>query len=326
LSQSDQEHARRDFESAQRAGLPLLDKIEWLTANQVDSRYGTHFPAVRKPGNNVWPYKLFSKLYKLALSIAPKSLDITLHTSTPVLSITPNPAPNSNNTSNSRRWNVHTPRGSLTCNYIIHATNGYASHLLPHLRGAQGIIPTRGQVIATKATAPARVLTDSAWVGNSALEYWFPLPTPTGSLEEQPIVVLGGAREIPANFELYQTDDSVIVDEIGKGLRKFLPRLFPGKFNEDQVPEKEWTGILGFTKTGSPFVGPVLDPSDIDSKAFKGQFICAGFHGHGMPRTFACAEAVVQMILAEMQGKTDLWQKPSWFPSYYLTSNIYKKQ
>jgi hypothetical protein len=84
-------------------------------------------------------------------------------------------------------------------------------------------------------------MTDSAWVANSAFEYWF--PRPTSSLSDRPLIIFGGAREVPKNFEFYQTDDSVVIDEVGKGLRKYLPRLFPGKFEDDQEPVKEWVRI-----------------------------------------------------------------------------------
>lgn len=34
-------------------------------------------------------------------------------------------------------------------------------------------------------------------------------------------------------------------------------------------------------------VGPVIDPNDPGSDKFKGQYIAAGYTGHGMPRAFA---------------------------------------
>lgn len=63
---------------------------------------------------------------------------------------------------------------------------------------------------------------------------------------------------------------------------------------------------MGFTKTGDPFVstfhlhlypemfkcvraqvGPVVDPASPDEKAYEGQYVAAGYSGHGMPRAFA---------------------------------------
>jgi hypothetical protein len=43
---------------------------------------------------------------------------------------------------------------------------------------------------------------------------------------------------------------------------------------------------MGFTKTGDPFVGPVLDKAQ-DLSRYEGQYICGGYTGHGMPRAFA---------------------------------------
>lgn len=50
------------------------------------------------------------------------------------------------------------------------------SYLLPHIQGPDGVIPTRGQVIATRASAPADAVTKAAWAGNGGFEYWFPRP------------------------------------------------------------------------------------------------------------------------------------------------------
>lgn len=36
-----------------------------------------------------------------------------------------------------RRWSLHTPRGTVDCAYVVHATNGYAAHLLPFLSGIE---------------------------------------------------------------------------------------------------------------------------------------------------------------------------------------------
>jgi hypothetical protein len=46
------------------------------------------------------------------------------------------------------RWLLATPCGPVCCSAVLHATNGYASHLLPHLTGPAGIVPMRGQVFA----------------------------------------------------------------------------------------------------------------------------------------------------------------------------------
>ena len=136
-----------------------------------------------------------------------------------------------------KRWELATPRGSIQCSRIIHATNAYASYLLPHMHGPEGIIPTRGQVIATRANVPVDNLGKSGWIANEASEYWFPRP-PTGT--ENALVILGGARAAGDDFEYYQTDDSVVDKNVGRALKDFLPGLFKGKFEKGREPEMEW--------------------------------------------------------------------------------------
>ena len=168
-------------------------------------------------------------LYKLAKSHSP-NFSLDLHTQTPVTSISPSPSSNL-----SRRCTVNTPRGTITCSYIIHATNGYASHLLPQFTGPgpQAIIPTRGQVLALRVSVPTEKLGKSAWVANDGFEYWFPRPTPKG---ENPLVIFGGGRE----YELYNADDGVLNEDVSKALSRFLPVIFEGKYEEGREPEMEW--------------------------------------------------------------------------------------
>jgi len=186
----------------------------------------------------------------------------------------------------------------------------------------------RGQVIATRASRS--VAERESFLANEGFEYWFPRPVSRSN--DAPLVILGGGRETAGQYEVYNTNDAGLNDEVGKVLRRFLPSVQPDAFERGKQPEMEWvrsrafvfvlcaevftrgsqTGIMGFTQTGSPFVGPVGEQS-------KGQYISAGYTGHGMPRAYACAEAVVGMILADIRGHR--WQQPDWLPSGYLTWN-----
>ena len=125
------------------------------------------------------------------------------------------------------------------------------------MHGPDGIVPTRGQVIAVRANKPD-VLGRSGFVGNEGLEYWFPRQNPelplhpragqTGSdkdTEKGQLIILGGGREATRDhgFEFYQVDDSVVNPEVGAVLRRFLPAVFPGKFDEDNAVEMEWVRL-----------------------------------------------------------------------------------
>jgi hypothetical protein len=96
---------------------------------------------------------------------------------------------------------------------------------------------------------------------------------------------------------------------------------------------------MGYTKSGDPFVGPVQGDN------LEGQFVAAGFSGHGMPRAFSwcvhalesrcaivvrthenlwgtfsvsSAQVVAEMISANMRGTE--WSCPTWLPRHYLTT------
>ncbi|KAH8111819.1 DAO-domain-containing protein [Phellopilus nigrolimitatus] len=311
--------AKADFKRAKEAGTPGLEEVKWYSKEEMKETYGTSYPAVHIPGHNLWPLKLVTNLFHMAktqLSSLPGSL--ALHTSTPVTTIT-----STSRSGSDRRWTLTTPRGLITCTSVLHATNGYASALLPALAGPQGIVPVRGQILATRAAASLQTISRSSWSGNEGYEYWFPRPPVAGREVEDaahPLVIIGGGREV-VNDELGEADDSVVSAEVGTAVRKFLPAVFPGRFEVGAEPEMEWTGIMGFTSTHDPFVGPVPDTqSKIGELA--GQYIAAGFSGHGMPRTFSCAEAIASLIahdLADMPREK--WEAPAWLPQRFLTWN-----
>ncbi|KAJ7198910.1 FAD dependent oxidoreductase [Mycena haematopus] len=298
-----------DFKAAKAAGMDLTN-VNWLTKEETQIKYGANYPTVEFGGFNLWPLKFVTRLYQLAQSGGGSHFELNIHTRTPATSI-------SSSSSFSRLWAVSTPRGVLNCSYIIHATNAYASHLLPHMSGPAGIIPTRGQIVALRASVPADELHKCSWDGNEGFEYWFPRPS---SSDETPLVILGGGREVESpGFEYYQADDSFVNDAVGVSLRKFLPAVFPGSLKKKGTRDGMGkTGIMAYTKLNDPFVGPVLDKSHPDGRKFKGQYISAGYSGHGMPRAFSCAAVVASMIASDIAGRP--WEIPAWFPEAFLTS------
>jgi glycine/D-amino acid oxidase-like deaminating enzyme len=221
--------ARADFHAAQKAGVNI-SAVEWLSERQMEQLFGTSHPGVRFPGHNLWPLKLVTHLYKHARSMSSK-FSLTLHTHTPVTSISPIHLVGSN-----RRWRLDTPRGSIACGSALHATNAHASHLLPHLSGPHGIVPTRGQIVATRSSASQEALTKTGWSA-AGFAYWF--PRPISGADESPLVILGGARDASPTGEAYEEDDSILNGDIGSALKKFLPLTFPGKF-KGKRPEMEW--------------------------------------------------------------------------------------
>lgn len=187
---------------------------------------------MRIPGNTIWPLKLVTHLFKLVQDTSP-AISLKLHTHTPVMAIRPRPPCADGD---AHRWQLETPRGSVACTHVVHATNAYAASLLPQLSGI--IVPTRGQAISIRAAVPARELTLSGFTANYGKEYW--IVRPGSAPDERPLVILGGAGYAAGGSRGATTDDSVIDAAVGRRLREFLPEVFPGKFENGTEPEMEW--------------------------------------------------------------------------------------
>ncbi|KAJ6558006.1 FAD dependent oxidoreductase [Mycena capillaripes] len=307
-----------DFDAAIAAGESV--NVTWVGREEMNATYGTYSWGVHAAAYNFWPLKFVTQLFNEALNTTPL-LDLRLHTRTPVTAVHP-----TSSATNTTRWSLSTPRGTVRCSSVLHATNGYASHLLPHMAGddATGIVPVRGQVLAVRPPPKAAkaVSAGMSWSGGGG--YWFPRLWPLDNQDNdpRPLVILGGMRDaVGPPFETHITDDSTLNADVGEALRAFLPGMFPGGDKTAEVEvEAEWTGIMGYTALEIPFVGPVLSAANVSTETnpYAGQFIAAGYAGHGMPRAFACAEAVVGMMAAERTKQT--WVPPVWFPNVFLTS------
>ncbi|KAJ7083794.1 hypothetical protein C8R44DRAFT_822273, partial [Mycena epipterygia] len=241
LTQDGVDEVQADFDAAVAAWKNV--NVTWLTREEMQSTYGTYNWGVRSPGYNLWPLKFVTPVQggECHLTRARPAPPYP-HTCTGITS------------SSTRRWALKTPRGSGQCSYVLHATNGYASHILPHMAGPAGIIPVRGQVIAVRANATLSTLSETSWVENGG--YWFPRPVVAN---ENPLVTFGGARDdVGPPFEEYVADDSAVNPGVGATLRAFLPKMFLGLYAEDREPEREWAvvGMFGAEITGRKWVAP----------------------------------------------------------------------
>ena len=109
--------------------------------------------------------------------------------------------------------------------------------------------------------------------------------------------------------DLLSSDDSVIAREARESLCNVLPRIY----DADVAPvgeQKVWSGILGFTSDGLPLVGHLTE--DLTGRAGDGEWIAAGFNGHGMDKCWLTGEAVAKMAIG---GK-----RPEGFPRAFMVS------
>ncbi|WYZ35690.1 hypothetical protein EsH8_X_000337 [Colletotrichum jinshuiense] len=209
-------------------------------------------------------------------------------------------------------WIAETPKGSITARRVVLATNGYTAFL--HPRFQEAIVPMRGQITAHRpgSKMPSGGLaTTYSFIYEGGYEYM--IPKPPGTKLAGDIVIGGGLVRAPDEGlgEYGTTDDSQLNPVISSYLHETTPRYFGGNWGTDDPKGRvraEWTGIMGFSPDGFPFVGQV--PGE------DGLWVCASFQGHGMVLCWMCAKALVAML----EGGAEE-QLRSWFPdAFRITS------
>jgi glycine/D-amino acid oxidase-like deaminating enzyme len=179
-----------------------------------------------------------------------------------------------------RKWVVHTERGDITCDTVVHATNGYSAALEPALKG----------IIMPKPHICNRVVPPRALSGSKALQNSYGVLLPNGALfsinprcSADGNIMFGGSNPgqkaldawVEQNPE-HSTDDGLAnLESVTREVQAFAERELDG-WNEGQFGPGEgfqysWSGIIGLSVDGVPFVG------ELPNK--QGQWICAGHHG-----------------------------------------------
>lgn len=91
--------------------------------------------------------------------------------------------------------------------------------------------------------------------------------------------------------------------------------------------ESHWTGIIGWSGDGLPFVGRTPDGCTLTEKKKRrekagkkkndgGEYVCVGFSGHGMAQTWLAGKAIAEMIVKEEGGEAE--QEGGWSLSSLL--------
>lgn len=248
---------QESYEEMQKYGIPS----EWWDAATCAERTRSEsfFGGVFRPtAGQLWPAKLVFAVAEQALK-----LGANVQTQTEALAIE----------NEQGQLVVKTNRGDMRAQHVVHATNAWARQLLPFL--ATTIVPVRNQVIITE---PAPPLWNFGLSTNYGYEYF--MQRPDGR------VVLGGMRWKTPTLEVNNDDDATMDARVSEGLRAFLSQHFTDL--RTVKVEQEWIGIMGFSKDRNPLVGPLPNR--------PGEYIAAGFTGHGMPMTFFAGQNVADMI------------------------------
>ncbi|KAK0440433.1 FAD dependent oxidoreductase [Desarmillaria tabescens] len=253
-------------------------------------------------GGAVHPYRLVTGILSRLLKTYSS---FRLYTHTPCFSIADNI--------------VHTSRGDIRAKHIVHATNGWTSHLLAPMR--EKIVPVRGHMTAQRAGTGL----DNGWHGTRSFvlypgasedrwDYLTQQPPDPARLGEKPHAefMFGGGIELgtPSFFEAVGCADDSQIDfrtsaYLGGALAAYFGKWWGGEsadvddeehFERGRV-KKAWSGILGISADGLPWVGEI--PSKVSGRSGGKEWIAAGYSGEGMVHAWMSGKALAHMVLGK---------------------------
>jgi len=284
------EYESRSFQEYRTAGGDV-SQVQYYDGEEAKEKTGVKdtIAAYEWPAGSIHPAKLTQWLLSDVLEKG-----VRMWTHCPVMSVDQGQASN---------WNVMTPRGLVSSHIVIHCTNAYAAALVPQL--SRFITPNRAQahsIVPTERFSGLNALNSTMSLRYSLRHFYSLIQR-----QEDGTLILGVSRTNPdLSQETYASritfDDSSFNQEIvGDALKRF-PIIFPDSENNPQRHgeglDHAWTGIIGMTPDSVPCVGAIEDS--------PGQYICAGFNGHGMARIFTCAPGLARLILGGSWAETGL--------------------
>ncbi|KAL1918578.1 uncharacterized protein VTP21DRAFT_2600 [Calcarisporiella thermophila] len=275
-----------DYHWAVQAGVAYGAEIWDATETYRRLRTPAFVGAGKVPGFQFYPADFVWKLLEEAVA----KQKLNFQTETPVTDV----VSVEHRATDGYRWKVITPRGSVLARHVVHCTNAWAGHLLPSLRPY--ITPTRGQVIVE-------------YLPQQRFPYGLSFRNGNVYLQQRPfdhMIILGGGKTLDPGRGT--TNDTELNPIVSRFLRDFIPAYFPGVW---PLARMEWTGIMGFTAAELPFVGPM--------PGLDGQWLGAGYTGHGMPLCFAVGKRLAKMVES---GVESLANDPGWMKEWLPEGRI----
>lgn len=169
---------------------------------------------------------------------------------------------------------VRTATLDIECRHVLLCTNAFTGTLLERFAGI--ITPARGQMLALRAPRADHPVS-LAYYANDGSEYF--------RRADHDTVVVGGWRTYNAEAE------STLIDGTSKAVQEGLEGFARQLFGRDLPITARWSGPMGFTGDGLPLTGPISETGS--------QWICAGFHGHGMSLGAPTARLTVEAMVTE---------------------------
>lgn len=266
--------------------------------------------AISYTAGALWPYRLVTSLWNDLLERYPT---LTVSTHTAVTSTTHSP-------SSEYPYTLETSRGSVKARHVIHATNAFASHLIPSLRPH-----LTGALAHMSAQRPGTSFPPShgqrSWSVIYRPGFDYVTQRPDGSDGSPGDLMVGGgffrSRELGLD-QIGVWDDSRMDALPLIHVRGVMGSIFEPRWGAGSEVKKAWTGILGVTGDQIPLVGRL--PTSKEGDKESGEWIAAGFNGEGMVWAWLCGTALAIMVL----GKEDEMLTPEigrpggkleeWFP------------
>ncbi|KAJ5102775.1 hypothetical protein N7532_003304 [Penicillium argentinense] len=273
---------RKEFVDYLRVqGLDFMDDVKYMSEQEVqekahvrNAKGGFSFSA-----GHLWPYKLITQLITIALSHG-----LNLQTHTQVLEI--------GSTRKNGLWPVTTNRGTINAQKIILATNAFTKALAPEY--SQAIIPCKGLCTQIEAAPgkPFQRLPETYAIRHGPGAFIYQISRKDGS------IIVGGAQyrykdDLGVWYD--NSDDGSLIPQVEGYFDGYMQRTFFGWEDSGAVVKHKWTGVMGYSADSLPHVGEVPEK--------PGQFIAAGFNGHGMPVVFLSAKGVAKMALKRVSFK-----------------------
>ncbi|MCJ1476532.1 hypothetical protein MMC13_005198 [Lambiella insularis] len=284
-------HSRPDLSASVR----VIEDQPMLHALRIPTASGA---VVQRAAAKLSPYKLVAWLLEHLIRTAA----LNLQTNTPVLSLA-----RSGSTDPSARWEVRTLRGTVAAAHVLVTANAYTPYLLPLFRDL--IVPVRGEMAALRT--PLALLEQPlahtyVFIGTDEQEriqddYLVQRPVePAGDRAGE--LMFGGGRSRARREGVDVDSDDAIDEPVAAYLRTKLSRILDvtGPVGDasregELVAEKEWTGIMGFSRDGYPWVGAV--------PGAEGVWVSAAYTGSGMPNAALASQHAASLILAAHAGE-----------------------
>ncbi|KAI8068269.1 FAD dependent oxidoreductase [Gongronella butleri] len=186
---------------------------------------------------------------------------------------------------------VVTSRGVIVAKKVAYCTNAWTKYLVPHF--TPHLVPIRNQVVSVPGHSNEGAGHGKDGKQKKKIDYVLSANRGYQYLSFRPTdgrIIFGGMRNTTVGHMAYEDDDSTLNVTVSCQLRNRLEDL-----GLPHHPEREWAGVMGWSmQDGLPFVGELA--SVIGKDKGQGQFMAAGFSGHGMPRTFLCGRALAQLL------------------------------